>query len=86
MIGTIASIMSSTIVNVAVPDMSTVFALGPGTGPMDVDRLHGRDDRLDADHALAAVALGLPAHLFGRDLLLLVGGVAGGFAGTATSS
>src|SRR4029078_9316713 len=28
MIGTMASIMSSTIVNVAVPDMSRVFALG----------------------------------------------------------
>ena len=28
MIGTMASIMASTIINVAVPDMSRVFALG----------------------------------------------------------
>ncbi|MDQ2734329.1 MAG: MFS transporter, partial [Pseudomonadota bacterium] len=28
MIGTVASIMASTIVNVAIPDMSRVFALG----------------------------------------------------------
>lgn len=30
MIGTMASVMSSTIINVAVPDMSRYFALGPG--------------------------------------------------------
>jgi hypothetical protein len=63
MVGTMASIMSSTIVNVAIPGMSQHFRAGPGARAVGHQRLHGRDDRLDADHAVAAGALRLPPHL-----------------------
>ncbi len=80
MIGTVASIMASTIVNVAVPDMSRVFALGHDRaqwlsagfmGAMTLSML--TTPWLLARHGyrhtyLAAVAL------------LLVGGVVGGFS------
>jgi MFS family permease len=63
MVGTMASIMSSTIVNVAIPGMSQHFALGQERAQWVSQRLHGGDDRLDADHALAAGALRLPPHV-----------------------
>ncbi len=63
MVGTMASIMSSTIVNVAIPGMSHHFALGPGARAVGELGLHGGDDGVDAHHALAAGALRLPAHL-----------------------
>ena len=44
MIGTMASIMASTIINVAVPDMSRVFGARPGARAVAVGRLHGGDD------------------------------------------
>ena len=39
MIGTMASIMSSTIVNVAIPDMSRYFTLGPMAGASTTPKL-----------------------------------------------
>jgi hypothetical protein len=63
MVGTMASIMSSTIVNVAIPDMSQHFALGQERAQWVTSGLHGGDDGLDAHHALAAGALRLPPHL-----------------------
>ena len=79
MIGTVASIMSSTIVNVAVPDMSRVFTLGPGACAVDVGRFHGGDDGLDADHALAARRATATAAPTSRVVLLLMaGGIGGG--------
>ena len=78
MIGTMASIMASTIVNVAVPDISRVFALGPA-----------RAQWLSAGF-MAAMTLsmlttpwllqryGYRATYIGSVALLLVGGLAGG--------
>ncbi len=80
MVGTMASIMASTIVNVAVPDMSRVFALG-----------QERAQWLSAGF-MAAMTLSMLTtpwllerfgyrHTYcGAVLLLLLGGVAGGLA------
>jgi MFS family permease len=81
MVGTMASIMSSTIVNVAdAPWHEPALRAGPGARAVGHQRLHGGDDGVDADHALAAGALRLPPHLLGLHGLLLAGGVVGGFA------
>jgi EmrB/QacA subfamily drug resistance transporter len=80
MLGTMASIMASTIVNVAVPDMSHYFALG-----------HERAQWLSAGF-MAAMAVSMPVtpwllerHGYrrtfaGATLLLLAGSIAGGLA------
>src|ERR1019366_6297298 len=47
MIGTVASIMASTIVNVAIPDMSRVFSLGQERAPWLSAYLHRRGDAAD---------------------------------------
>jgi len=80
MIGTVASIMASTIINVAVPDMSRVFALG-----------HDRAQWLSAGFmgAMTLSMLTTPwllsrygyRHTYlGAVLVLLAGGVVGGFS------
>ena len=80
MIGTIASIMSSTIVNVAVPDLSTVFALGQ-------ERAQWMSTGFMAAMTLSMLTTPWLLSRFGyrrtyvaATLLLLVGGAAGGFA------
>ena len=82
MIGTVASIMSSTIVNVAVPDMSTVFALGQ-------ERAQWMSTGFMAAMTVSMLAtpwllsrLGYRSTYIAANLLLLFGGVAGGFAGS----
>jgi EmrB/QacA subfamily drug resistance transporter len=82
MIGTIASIMSSTIVNVAVPEMSAVFELGQ-------ERAQWLSTGFMAAMTVSMLAtpwllsrFGYRATYIGANLLLLFGGVAGGFAGS----
>ncbi len=80
MIGTIASIMSSTIVNVAVPAMSEVFTLGQeraqwmATGFMAAMTV----SMLTTPWLLSR--FGYRHTYVGATLLLLVGGIGGGFA------
>jgi EmrB/QacA subfamily drug resistance transporter len=82
MIGTVASIMSSTIVNVAVPDLSSVFDLGQeraqwmSTGFMAAMTV----SMLTTPWLLSR--LGYRTTYALANLLLLLGGVAGGFAST----
>ncbi|WP_287067063.1 MULTISPECIES: DHA2 family efflux MFS transporter permease subunit [Ramlibacter] len=80
MVGTMASIMSSTIVNVAIPDMSRAFALGQeraqwvSSGFMVAMTV----SMLTTPWLLARYGY---RHVYaGSMLLLLAGGVAGGFA------
>jgi EmrB/QacA subfamily drug resistance transporter len=82
MIGTVASIMSSTIVNVAVPDMSAVFDLGQ-------ERAQWMSTAFMAAMTVSMLATpwllsryGYRSTYVGANLLLLVGGVAGGLAGS----
>jgi EmrB/QacA subfamily drug resistance transporter len=80
MIGTVASIMSSTIVNVAVPDMSAVFALGQ-------ERAQWMSTGFMAAMTVSMLATPWLLSRFGyrltycaATLLLLFGGIAGGLA------
>ena len=80
MIGTIASIMASTIVNVAVPDMSRVFALGQ-------DRAQWLSAGFMAAMTLSMLTTpwlleryGYRHTYAGAVLLLMVGGLCGGFS------
>jgi len=82
MIGTIASIMSSTIVNVAVPEMSAVFELGQ-------ERAQWLSTGFMAAMTVSMLAtpwllsrFGYRATYIGANLLLLFGGVSGGLAGS----
>ena len=81
MIGTVASIMASTIINVAVPDMSRVFGLGQERAQWLSAGFMGGDDAVDADDAVAArsataTATPTPA----RSSLLMAGGIVGGLS------
>ena len=80
MIGTIASIMASTIVNVAVPDMSRVFALGQ-------DRAQWLSAGFMAAMTLSMLTTpwlleryGYRHTYAGAVLLLMIGGLCGGFS------
>lgn len=80
MVGTMASIMSSTIVNVAIPDMSHYFALGQeraqwvSSGFMVATTV----SMLTTPWLLARY--GYRATYVGAMLMLLLGGIGGGFA------
>ena len=80
MVGTMASIMSSTVVNVAIPDMSAHFALGQ-------ERAQWVTSGFMVATAVAMLTTpwllaryGYRATYVGAVLLLLVGGVVGGVA------
>ena len=75
-----ASIMSSTIINVAVPDMSRHFSLGQERAQWVAFGLHGGHDGFHADHAVAAGAIGYRCTYAGCMLMLMAGGIVGGFA------
>jgi len=82
MIGTVASIMSSTIVNVAVPDMSAVFELGQ-------ERAQWMSTGFMAAMTVSMLATPWLLSRFGyrstyvaANLVLLAGGIAGGLAGS----
>ena len=82
MIGTVASIMSSTIVNVAVPDMTAVFELGQ-------ERAQWMSTAFMAAMTVSMLATpwllsryGYRSTYAAATLLLLFGGVAGGLAGS----
>ncbi len=81
MIGTMASIMSSTIVNVAVPDMSHHFTLGPSRAQWVTSgfMVAMTVSMLTTPWLLARY--GYRRTYAGAMWLLLVGGIAGGLAG-----
>ena len=62
MLGTVSSIVSSTIVNVAIPDLSRHFA-GRGARAMGGGQLHDRHDAVAAADATAAQSLRPAPHL-----------------------
>lgn len=79
MVGTMASIMSSTIVNVAVPDMSRAFALGPARAQW---MAAGFMAAMTVSMLVTPWLLdrfGLRRTYTGVTLLLLAGGLGGGF-------
>ena len=80
MVGTIASIMSSTIVNVAVPDMSHQFALGPSRAAWVSSgfMVAMTSSMLTTPWLLARY--GYRRTYSGAMWLLMAGGIAGGFA------
>src|SRR5438105_1436910 len=80
MIGTVASIMSSTIINVAVPDMSRYFALGQ-------DQLQWVSSGFMVAMTVSMLTTpwllaryGYRATYAGAIALLLIGGIAGGLS------
>jgi len=82
MLGTVASIMSSTIVNVAVPDMSRVFTLGQ-------ERAQWMSTGFMAAMTISMLAtpwllsrFGYRLTYTGATLLLMCGGISGGLAGS----
>jgi EmrB/QacA subfamily drug resistance transporter len=82
MVGTMASIMSSTIVNVAIPDMSQAFSLGQ-------ERAQWVSSGFMVAMTVAMLTTPWLLNRFGYRriyagtmLLLMAGGVAGGFAGS----
>ncbi len=80
MIGTIASIMSSTIVNVAVPDMSHQFLLGPSRAAwVSAGFMVAMTSSMLTTPWLLA-RYGYRRTYSGAMWLLMAGGVAGGFA------
>ncbi len=80
MVGTMASIMSSTIVNVAVPDMSHQFALGPSRAAWVSSgfMVAMTSSMLTTPWLLARY--GYRRTYSGAMWLLMAGGIAGGFA------
>jgi EmrB/QacA subfamily drug resistance transporter len=79
MIGTMASIMSSTIVNVAVPDMSRVFALGQERAQwMSAGFMAAMTVSMLTTPWLLA-RFGYRRTYSGVTLLLMLGGIGGGF-------
>lgn len=79
MVGTMASIMSSTIVNVAVPDMSRAFAMGPARAQW---MAAGFMAAMTVSMLVTPWLLdrfGLRRTYTGVTLLLLAGGLGGGF-------
>src|SRR5205085_2083570 len=82
MVGTMASIMSSTIVNVAIPDMSRAFSLGQ-------ERAQWVSSGFMVAMTVAMLTTPWLLNRFGYRriyaatmLLLMAGGIAGGFAGS----
>ncbi|CDS53286.1 Multidrug resistance protein B [Polaromonas sp. CG9_12] len=84
MVGTMASIMSSTIVNVAIPDMSQHFALGQGRAQWVTSgfMVAMTVSMLTTPWLLARY--GYRRTYVGSMLLLMAGGIGGGLAGDFT--
>ena len=80
MVGTMASIMSSTIVNVAIPDMSHFFALGQECAQWVTSGFMVATTVSMLTTPWLLSRYGYRATYVGAMLLLLAGGVAGGFA------
>ncbi|AOG22149.1 DHA2 family efflux MFS transporter permease subunit [Acidovorax sp. RAC01] len=80
MVGTMASIMSSTIVNVAIPDMSHFFALGQERAQWVTSGFMVATTVSMLTTPWLLSRYGYRATYVGAMLLLLAGGVAGGFA------
>lgn len=80
MVGTMASIMSSTIVNVAIPDMSHFFALGQERAQWVTSGFMVATTVSMLTTPWLLSRYGYRATYAGAMLLLLAGGVAGGFA------
>jgi EmrB/QacA subfamily drug resistance transporter len=82
MIGTMASIMSSTIVNVAVPDLSHYFTLGPAQAQwVSASFMIAMTLSMLLTPWLLA-RFGLYRTYAGAIVLLMLGGITGGLAGT----
>ncbi len=84
MIGTMASIMSSTIVNVAIPDMSHHFALGQGRAQWVTSGFMVAMTVAMLTTPWLLSRYGYRRTYVGTMLLLLVGGIAGGLANDFT--
>jgi EmrB/QacA subfamily drug resistance transporter len=80
MIGTIASIMASTIVNVAVPDMSRVFSLGQDQAQWLSAGFMGAMTLSMLTTPWLLERYGYRHAYVGAVALLMVGGIAGGFS------
>ncbi|MFT4241860.1 MAG: DHA2 family efflux MFS transporter permease subunit [Acidovorax sp.] len=80
MVGTMASIMSSTIVNVAIPDISRHFALGQGRAQWVTSGFMVATTIAMLTTPWVLARYGYRATYVGAILLLLAGGLAGGLA------
>jgi EmrB/QacA subfamily drug resistance transporter len=81
MVGTMASIMSSTIVNVAIPDMSHYFALGQERAQWVTSGFMVATTVSMLTTPWLLSRYGYRATYVGAMVLLLAGGIGGGFAG-----
>ncbi|MFI5447922.1 DHA2 family efflux MFS transporter permease subunit [Polaromonas sp. UC242_47] len=84
MVGTMASIMSSTIVNVAIPDMSHHFTLGQGRAQWVTSGFMVAMTVSMLTTPWLLSRYGYRRTYVGTMLLLLVGGIVGGFANSFT--
>ncbi|MEO6363109.1 MAG: DHA2 family efflux MFS transporter permease subunit [Caldimonas sp.] len=80
MIGTVASIMASTIINVAVPDMSRVFGLGQDRAQWLSAGFMGAMTLSMLTTPWLLDRYGYRHTYFGAVVLLMTGGIAGGFS------
>ena len=81
MVGTMASIMSSTIVNVAIPDMSQHFALGQGRAQWVTSGFMVAMTVAMLTTSWLLARYGYRRTYAGSMLLLMAGGIGGGLAG-----
>ncbi len=81
MVGTMASIMSSTVVNVAIPDMSQHFSLGQGRAQWVASGFMVAMTASMLTTPWLLARFGYQMTYVGSMLLLLAGGIAGGTAG-----
>ena len=81
MVGTMASIMSSTVVNVAIPDMSQHFSLGQGRAQWVASGFMVAMTASMLTTPWLLARFGYRMTYVGSMLLLLTGGIAGGTAG-----